>query len=73
MADFKERLRCLRIEKAVTQKEIGKVINVSDAAIRFYEAGKREPTIKGLIALSEFFGVSIDYLVGADDVPNRRK
>ena len=70
---FHERLKELRLGRQATQWDLAKIMKITDRAFRHYEAGTREPTIAGLIALSQFFGVSIDYLVGVDDVPNRRK
>ena len=67
MATFEERFLELRKEKGVTQKGIGNVLGISDRAIRFYEIGKRRPDFDGLIALAEYFDVSMDYLVGRTD------
>ena len=39
---------------------------------QFYEYGKNEPTASVLIALADFFDVSLDYLVGRSDVAERR-
>ncbi len=67
MATFEERFLELRKEKGVTQKVVGNVLGIGDRAIRFYEIGKRRPDFDGLIALAEYFGVSVDYLVGRTD------
>ena len=54
----------LRMEKSVGQIELSKAINVSKGIISLWENGLREPTLTNLIALAQFFEVTIDYLVG---------
>jgi DNA-binding XRE family transcriptional regulator len=61
---FTERLKELRKEKNLTQKQLSKLINVSEDCIYFWEKGRSEPSILDLINLSNVFEVSIDYLVG---------
>ncbi|MCI8716476.1 MAG: helix-turn-helix transcriptional regulator [Oscillospiraceae bacterium] len=67
MSKFSERLRDLRTEKGVTQKQLGELLNVKNFSIYTYEKGRSEPNIDGLIALADFFEVSVDYLVGHTD------
>lgn len=67
MSKFAERLRSLRTERDVTQKDLGELLGVKNFSIYTYEKGRSEPTIDGLIALADFFDVSIDYLVGRTD------
>jgi len=69
---FSDRLKTLRQEKKASQKELSDLIGVTPRAWRFYESGDREPNITNLIALADFFNVSIDYLVGRSDNPNRK-
>ncbi len=64
---FNERLRELRIERNIGQVELAKQINVSKGIISLWENGLREPTLSNLIALCQFFDVSLDYLVGIKD------
>ncbi len=59
-----QRIKELRLEKGLTQKEVAERLKVTHAAIGNYENGKREPQIDDLILLADFFDVSIDYLVG---------
>lgn len=62
---FGERLRELRKEKGITQQELSKVINISDRVIGYYEANARFPRDADiLITLADYFGVSVDYLIG---------
>ncbi len=53
----------LRKENNLTQKELAEKLNVSDKAISRWETGKGFPDINSLLALSEFFGVSVNELL----------
>ena len=64
----KERLKELRKEKGLTQKQIAKIINKSETGYASWEQGLAEPCINDLITLSDYYKVSIDYLVGKDDI-----
>ena len=66
---FTERLRALREDRDLTQTELAKAVKVTQRNISFYETGKNEPDIKTIIALAEFFNVSIDYLLGRSNKP----
>ena len=63
---FKENLKTLRIERGIGQIELAKALGVSKGIISLWENGLREPSMSSLIALSKFFDVSIDYLVGLE-------
>ena len=67
MATFEERLVELRTKAGVSQQAIGDVLEVSRWAVHNYEAGKNRPDCNGLIALADYFNVSLDYLVGRSD------
>ena len=62
-----ERLKLLRKEQRVYQRELAEDLGVSVRTYQFYESGHNEPNIKSLIALADFYGVTIDYLVGRTD------
>lgn len=64
MAEFENRIRELRNEKNIYQKELAKVIGVSSGAIAMYETGKRSPDKELLDKIANFFDVSVDYLLG---------
>ncbi len=64
---FAENLKTLRLEKGIGQVELAKNIRVSSGIISLWENGLREPGMYNLIALADFFGVSIDYLVGKEN------
>ena len=61
------RIRKLRRELNLTQKELAKEIGINEAVINSYELNNSQITIKNAIKLSKFFGVTIDYLVGNSD------
>lgn len=60
------RIKLLRLTHNLTQEELCKVINISQASLSGYENGKYEPDNKTLIQLAAYFNVSIDYLLGYD-------
>ena len=60
---FGDRLRELRRERGMQQRELGELYNLSSSAIGSYERNLREPTLELLLQLSEYFGVSVDYLL----------
>lgn len=62
-----ERLRELRKDKGLTTTELGNIIGCSNPTITNYERGYRKPDPETLIKLAEFFGVSVDYLLGLED------
>lgn len=63
---FKERLRELRKSKNMTQKQIAKILHCSNTTISNYEAGNNEPSFSILLVLSDYFNVSVDYLLGRE-------
>lgn len=69
---FSERLVLLRKSRGLTQKQLAEAVHLSELAIQHYEAQRREPAFTKLIALADYFNVSLDYLVGRSDDPTRR-
>jgi len=69
---FSERLKQLRTSKNLTQKQVYTAINMSEIGYQRYEYGTREPAYNKLIALADFFDVSLDYLCGRSDIKERR-
>lgn len=70
---FNERLKQLRLANGLTQKELAKSIEVGRTTISEYESGKIVPKHEGLLKLSNYFNVSVDYLTGVSNEPNTRK
>ena len=62
------RLKELRQEKDLLQKDVSTYLNISTSAYGFYEQGKRTPDSEMMKKLSEFFNVSLDYLLGKTDI-----
>ncbi|WP_173297006.1 helix-turn-helix domain-containing protein [Thermanaeromonas sp. C210] len=67
-----ERLRSLRKARNLKREQLAAAIGVTPRVITFYETNDREPSLRVLIALADFFDVSLDYLVGRSDNPRRR-
>lgn len=66
---FGDRLKELREEKGITQKELGKVINISDRVIGYYEANDRFPKDESILRMiADYFDVSVDYLLGRTNI-----
>jgi len=64
-----ERLKELRLEKGLTQVQLGKIIGFDGRTIGQYERRINEPDIKTIKKLCDFFEVSADYLLGfVDDI-----
>ena len=67
MVDFSQRLKQLRLDKHLTQAQVGRAINVPQRTYAYYESGQRMIPPRVLCALADFYGVSIDYLLGRTD------
>lgn len=70
--ELKDALKRCRKMRGVTQKQAASAAGVSEAMYQFYEYGRNEPSAHVLIRLALFFDVSLDYLVGLSDNPERR-
>ena len=68
---FSVRLRELRASKGISQKALASILGISDAAVNMLEKEKRLPSFEILLALADYFNVSIDYLVGRSEDPTR--
>ena len=71
MSLFPERLKFLRNENNILQKDLALLLEVTTRAIRNYESGIHEPCYDSLIKLADYFDVSLDYLLGRSDDPKR--
>lgn len=61
------RLKELRKERKMLQRQVAEAINCSQAVYSRYENGEREPSKEILAALADFYSVSVDYLLGRED------
>ena len=66
-------LRNIREDRDIKQKDVAKVLNVSQNTYSQYETGIISLTAEVLIKLSDFYGVSIDYLLDRTDNPQTNK
>ncbi len=64
---FAVKLKELRLEKDLSQKDLAQKLGVSSRVISYYEDGSRECGFDMLIKISRFFGVSTDFLLGITD------
>lgn len=58
-----QRIRNLREDNDLTQKQLAKLLNVSQATYSRYEQGELDIPIQSLIKLAQYYSTSIDYLV----------
>lgn len=65
-----KRLKELRKNRRIYQKEMAEQLGLSFRGYQDYETDKTEPKLKTLIAIADYYQVSIDYLVGRTDIPD---
>ncbi|WP_099467402.1 helix-turn-helix domain-containing protein [Konateibacter massiliensis] len=59
-----DKLKQLRVENGLSQKEVSNILEVSPSIISGYETGERTPSLENLLALSYLYKCSTDYLLG---------
>lgn len=57
--------------KGISKKDFSVVIGASDVMVSYWCNGKRVPLLQQIVDMAEYFGVTVDYLVGLSDVPHR--
>ncbi|GFH43398.1 hypothetical protein Hs30E_19490 [Lactococcus hodotermopsidis] len=67
MIIFQERLKSVRLERSLTQKQLAELAKITEAGLQNYENGRREPKLSIAINLADALNVSLDYLVGRTD------
>ena len=71
------RIRDIRIDRGLTQEDVAKILHVSQNTYSQYEIGTTRYPLDAVVTLAEFYGVSMDYLVGLTDelepYPRKRK
>jgi transcriptional regulator with XRE-family HTH domain len=72
MATFADRLKILRSDKKLTQKEFAKILNINERSYQNYEINASTPNFKLLLFIADYFDVSLDYLVGKSEIRERR-
>ena len=66
-----ERLRALREDSDLTQREIAAMLNCSQVSYSHYELGRRDIPLDYLVILADFYNVSVDYILGITDSKQR--
>ncbi|MBQ7226547.1 MAG: helix-turn-helix transcriptional regulator [Clostridia bacterium] len=69
--NFYQRIRDLREDRDLNQETIAKILNISQSDYSKYELGKHMMGIDKYIILAKYYNVSIDYLAGIIDVPEK--
>lgn len=64
---FSQNLKYLRSEKSLAQSQLAEMLNYTQSNISEWEKGTVEPKATAIITISEFFGVTADYLLGLED------
>jgi len=63
------RIRNLREDNDLTQKELGEKLNMTQRTYAYYESGQRTISPEVLIKLADFYDVSVDYILGRTNNP----
>ena len=61
---FASNIKKLREERKLSQKDIAEYLGITRQAVNSYECGRREPDYNTLVSLADFFGVTVDFLLG---------
>lgn len=72
MSSFGQRMKELRKERNMTQQSMADIFSVKLRTYQGYEYGESYPEVAKLIAIADYFDVSLDYLVGRSDVRERQ-
>lgn len=70
MEKFHEKLKVLRKNQGLTQKEIAEQIGIKQNSYSDWETGKTEPSLRKLLILVDLYSVSLDWLVGRNNLKN---
>jgi len=70
LLELKDKIKFLREEKGLTQKQLAKIFGFAESTIGCYETGKRHPDYNLLKRLADFFNCSTDYLLCRTDKRN---
>lgn len=73
MNKLASRIKLLRKEKDLTQEEFGKLFGIVKSTVSLYESGKSTPDDETKRRVADYFGVSLDYLMGSSDIRNPYK
>lgn len=65
---FSLRIKELREERGLSQVKLARALNVGTGSVGMWESTNEIPPVKKLLVIADYFGVSLDYLVGRSDV-----
>ena len=68
-----KRIRDLREDRDLTQRDLARILNCSQQVYSNYELGQRDIPTYVLIKLSSYYNVSVDYILGISDNPKTQK
>lgn len=66
-ANLSEKLVALRKDSGLTQKKAAEKLGITRSALKNYETGFRKPRYDTLCVIADFYGVTTDYLLGAEE------
>lgn len=66
---YENHFKVTHIGKGLTQKQLADALGITEIAIQNYENNRRKPAYDILIAMADYFDVSLDYLAGRTDNP----
>ncbi len=61
-------IKDIRLRKGLTQSDVAAALGVSSVVYSRYETGKRQPSIDMLIQMADIFGVTVDFLLGRQEI-----
>ena len=64
-------LKTIRKQRNLNQQKVAMDLNISREALSYYENGKREPSLALLVTMSEYFNVSINYVITGKEFQKR--
>ena len=67
MKIFGERLKELRTEKNLLQKDLAKILGTTNSSVCDWETNRAQPDMEMLVKLADYFEVTVDYLLGRSD------
>ena len=69
MENFCTRFLSLRTSAKMSLARVASTVNIAPRTLKYYSSGEREPSLSTLIAIADYFDVSLDYLAGRTDKP----
>lgn len=67
MTIFQDRLKELRTERNLSQKDLAKILGTTNSSICDWETNRAQPDMEMLIKLADYFDTTVDYLLGRTD------